>query len=118
MRIDPWAEFRSLDPFSIGDKKLYLSEGSHSIDVNETDAYRVCIMLEFVGDVSADVNGKHYSGSGWKNICNYVGFGGFDIKITSEMEYWINPLGASGRGDALVDTTGIRVHWIETVYIA
>jgi hypothetical protein len=26
---------------------------------------------------------------------------------------WINPIGFSGRGDALFDRTGIRLHWVE-----
>ena len=75
-------------------------------------------MLEFVGSVKAQINGEEFSGSGWYNICSFAGFGGFEISITSDLEYWINPLGASGRGDAFIDTTGIRIHWIETIYLA
>jgi len=118
MRIDPWAKLRSLDPFSIGDKKHFISEGVHNFAVDENDAYMVCIMLEFVGDVNAEVNDEEYSGSGWHNICSVAGSGGFEISFISDREYWINPLGASGRGDALIDTTGIRIHWIETIYLA
>ena len=118
MRVDPWAELRSLDPFSLGDKKAYISEGVHNFAVNESDAYMICIMLEFVGSVKAQINGEEFSGSGWYNICSFAGFGGFEISITSDLEYWINPLGASGRGDAFIDTTGIRIHWIETIYLA
>jgi hypothetical protein len=75
-------------------------------------------MVEFVGDVTAIVNGNKYKGSGWYNSCTVAGNGGFDISIESESEYWINPLGASGRGDALIDQTGVRVHWVEIITLA
>lgn len=118
MRVDPWSSLRERDPFNLGDKKLYLTEGSHSIPVNESSAYEVCIMTEFIGDVSATINGRELSGSGWYNTCSYAGGGGFSIDISSDTEFWINPLGASGRGDVLLDTTGIRVHWVEIIYLA
>ena len=117
MRPDPWASQRSHDPFNLGDEKLYLTEGSHGFAVNESNAYQVCIMVEFVGNVEAKINGELYQGSGWYNSCSYAGNGGIEISIVSEPEYWINPLGASGRGDSFIDQTGIRVHWIETVFL-
>jgi len=118
MRIDPWAKLRDLDPFNLGDERLYITEGIHEFEVNQTDAFEICIMTEFVGEVSASVNSRQITGSGWYNTCTYAGGGGFEIEITSESEFWINPLGASGRGDSLFDETGIRVHWIEIIYVA
>ena len=29
---------------------------------------------------------------------------------------WINPSGFSGRGDRILDTTGIRLHWLEIMF--
>ena len=52
-------------------------------------------MTEFVGDVSATINSREISGSGWYNTCVYAGGGGFEVEITSESKFWINPLGAS-----------------------
>ena len=118
MRPDPWAPLRDLDPFDIGDEKLYLTQGTHTFAVNESQAYEICIMTEFVGEVSATINSREIDGSGWYNTCTYAGGGGFEIEITSDPEFWINPLGASGRGDALFDETGIRVHWIEVIHYA
>ena len=118
MRIDPWAKLRDLDPFNLGDERLYITKGTHEFEVNQTDAFEICIMTEFVGEVSASVNSRQITGSGWYNTCTYAGGGGFEIEITSESEFWINPLGASGRGDSLFDETGIRVHWIEIIYVA
>ena len=118
MRIDPWSGLRERDPFGLGDYRSYITEGRHTIPVNDTLAYEVCIMTEFVGDVSATINSREISGSGWYNTCVYAGGGGFEIEITSESKFWINPLGASGRGDILFDETGIRIHWIEIIYPA
>lgn len=115
MRQDPWSSLRERDPFNLGDEKLYLTEGKHGFAVNESMAYEICIMTEFVGEVTALINSKEISGSGWYNTCVYAGDGGFEIEIISEPKFWINPLGASGRGDALFDETGIRVHWIEVI---
>lgn len=118
MRIDPWAELRTRDPFDLGDQRLYLTEGTHNFAVNDSDAYQVCMMTEFVGDVYAKINSVDVQGSGWHNTCFYAGNGGFEIEFVSDSQYWINPLGASGRGDVLIDKTGIRIHWIEVVYFA
>ena len=69
----------------------------HTFSVNDSFAYEVCIMTEFVGDVSATINSREISGSGWYNTCVYAGGGGFEIDIISEPKFWINPLGASGQ---------------------
>ncbi len=118
MRPDPWASHRNYDPFNLGKDRLYLTEGSHSFAVSEEGAYQICVMVEFVGDVDAEINGELYQGSGWYNACSYAGYGGIGISVLSDSEYWINPLGASGRGDLFIDKTGIRVHWIETISFA
>ena len=115
MRPDPWASQRSKDPFNLGDNRLYLTEGTHEFAVDDLDAYQICVMVEFVGNVEAVVNGELFQGSGWYNSCTYAGAGGFDISIESDSKYWINPLGASGRGDSLIDETGVRVHWVEII---
>ena len=115
MRIDPWFELRSLDPFDLGNQKTYITSGIHTFSVNDTKAHEVCIMTEFVGNVEAKINSVLVEGSGWYNICQSAGIGEFEISVISESKWWINPMGASGRGDALIDQTGIRVHWIEII---
>ena len=32
---------------------------------------------------------------------------------STEASTWLNPSGLSGRGDRIIDTTGIRLHWLE-----
>ncbi len=117
MRLDPWHSQRNSDPFNLGKERLYLTEGKHSFAVNDTDAYQICVMVEFVGEVKAEINQATFEGSGWYNSCTYAGNGGFDIQIISQFQYWINPLGASGRGDSIIDETGVRVHWVEIISI-
>ena len=117
MRPDPWSSLRDHDPFDLGDTRLYLTEGSHHFTVDDSNSYEVCVMVEFVGDVTAIVNGDKFKGSGWYNSCRNAGYGGFEITIQSDSEYWINPLGASGRGDQIIDETGIRIHWVETTHL-
>ena len=59
--------------------------------VNDSQAYQVCVMTEFVGNVEAEINGEYLQGSGWHNSCSYAGDGGFEIVILSDSKYWINP---------------------------
>jgi hypothetical protein len=57
--------------------------------------------------------------AGWHSVC----FSQQEIDSTLQLEVdwkkendgerWLNPLGLSGRGDEILDTTGIRLHWVE-----
>ena len=35
------------------------------------------------------------------------------VKVSGGGETWINPTGASGRGDRIFDESGVRLHWVE-----
>ncbi len=35
------------------------------------------------------------------------------IDVSGGGDNWVNPLGASGRGDRLIDEDGVRIHWVE-----
>ena len=35
------------------------------------------------------------------------------IIISGGGDSWINPLGISGRGDQIIDSDGVRLHWVE-----
>ena len=37
----------------------------------------------------------------------------FDWDDDSKPDNWFNPTGLSGRGDRILDTSGIRLHWLE-----
>ena len=116
MRPDPWAEQRSRDPWNLGDERTYLTEGDHLFNIPANDAYEVCVMLEVVGNVEFTIDDKRIKTSGYYNSCSYD-TNSFRLVIHSDAETWINPLGASGRGDKLIDQTGIRIHWVETIHL-
>jgi hypothetical protein len=35
------------------------------------------------------------------------------VKVSGGGETWINPVGASGRGDRIFDESAVRLHWVE-----
>ena len=115
MRPDPWREHRFRDPFNLGEQRLFISSGTITIPVNSTNANEICIALELVGEVSIEIENQAYSGTGWKKICLPEITEDISVSMTSESEFWINPTGASGRGDQLLDRTGIRMHWLEII---
>jgi hypothetical protein len=46
------------------------------------------------------------------------GFSIGDIQVTIRIDSgggqsWLNPLGLSGRGDRVIDESGVRIHWLE-----
>ena len=90
-----------------------------------------CVVFEAVGDlegVSFMLNGDEDMSStqrevpaGWHSEC-FASSGfettDFSLDISWDGEKkpakrWLNPLGISGRSDALLDSTGIRLHWLE-----
>ena len=118
MRIDPWSSLRDRDPFELGDEKLYITEGMFEIELNYSSAEKICVMTEFVGEVIVKVNEMERRHSGWHEFCLDPTEKTLQLEVLSNSENWINPLGASGRGDKLLDKTGVRLHWLEVRYRA
>ena len=59
--------------------------------------------------------------AGWHSTCMETN-GGNTNELNLELSWspeddsskrWVNPLGISGRSDALLDRTGLRLHWLE-----
>ena len=113
MRIDPWKDLRDLDPFDLGERRWYISEGTHNIETNFSESNEMCLMTEFIGKVSLKINNIIKKGSGWHEFCFDSNTTNLELTMISDYEYWLNPLGASGRGDKLLDKTGVRIHWLE-----
>ena len=44
---------------------------------------------------------------------DYMGEIEVHITATVESERWIDPAGFSGRGDRIVDSNGLWIHWLE-----
>jgi hypothetical protein len=135
-RLDPWRDHRFRDPFGLGDTRPFLEQSSsasvimkspNEINPNGT----ACVVYEAVGDIegisfmlNADENmssTQQRVSAGWHSECfastglpstDFV----LDISWNGEQkpaQRWLNPLGISGRSDALLDRTGIRLHWLE-----
>lgn len=136
MRDDPWRNHRFRDPFNIGERRPFVEQGRTSsvdfavperLDSNMT----VCVVFEAVGnldEIKFTLNGQTTTSvvhaqrnAGWHSTCMEsfnLSNSEFELKIewgddASLADRWINPIGFSGRGDALFDRTGIRLHWLE-----
>ena len=84
------------------------------MQLETNDWQNVCFVAEIVGDIEATFAGKNINKSGWTQTCVTGGSDSFIIEVKDNPSYWINPLGLSGRGDQIIDQTGLRIHWIET----
>lgn len=132
-RIDPWADHRFRDPFELGNARPFLIESvdtslSFKFQEQTMPAGRLCMVFEAVGNLEGvtimlDQHNETFNdlNSGWHSACienvnlsegtqtlDFV----WDADSSSNRR-WINPIGFSGRGDALLDRTGLRMHWLE-----
>ena len=133
MRDEPWRDHRFRDTLGLGDQRATLSEGRDTIvtfsSSEEDSSGRACLVFEARGNLgeatltmSSQGNQTVLNSSftaGWHSVC----FTQQEIGSTLQLEIdwedendgkgWLNPLGLSGRGDEILDTTGIRLHWVE-----
>ena len=132
MRPAPWRDNRyaalgGMNP----DSRAFIEEGENSqirFDLIRTAfvGSKACMFFESVGDideftvlVNTQSSTVKNTDSGWHNHCfilnetsNTIAMEIFWHDSTSSST-WLNPSGLSGRGDRIIDTTGIRLHWIE-----
>ena len=132
VRVDPWIEHRFRDPINIGKERAFIEEGSSAsiqFQSQSTGIGTMCIGLEAIGkvdDVEIQISTLSNSSqesfsltTGWNSLCFEEEFietaGELELNWSDKTEdsHWLNPLGLSGRGDAVLDSTGIRLHWIE-----
>ena len=111
--------------------RAFIEEGENSqirFDLIRTAfvGSKACMFFESVGDideftvlVNTQSSTVKNTDSGWHNHCfilnetsNIIAMEIFWHDSTSPST-WLNPSGLSGRGDRIIDTTGIRLHWIE-----
>ena len=132
MRPAPWRDNRyaaleGMNPNS----RAFIEEGENSqirFDLIRTAfvGSKACVFFESVGDIdeftvlaNTQSSTVKNTDSGWHNHCfilnetsNIIAMEIFWHDSTSPST-WLNPSGLSGRGDRIIDTTGIRLHWIE-----
>lgn len=133
MRDEPWRDHRFRDTLQLGDQRATLTEGSDTAVTfssrNDTEIGQACLVFEARGDlgevtmtlVSEGNQTSHNSrfSAGWHSVCFQQQEIGSTMQLDIDWENddsasrWLNPLGLSGRGDVVLDSTGIRLHWIE-----
>jgi hypothetical protein len=134
MRNDPWSEHRFRDTLQLGNQRAFIPEGSDSVvSFSSNEAFsgegKACLVFEAKGKVSEvqltfrtqtnETSLLSGYAAGWHSLC----FEQQNIDSTSYLEIdwsddesgsrWLNPLGLSGRGDSLLDSTGLTLHWVE-----
>lgn len=133
MRTDPWTMHRFRDPLNLGNERAFITEGRDAemmFSSANDDSGTACLAFEAIGIIDeVTLNLITSQGSvrmttslspGWHSMCfdeeMNVSNGSVEVMWpdTASAERWLNPLGLSGRGDALLDTTGLRLHWLET----
>ena len=134
MRNDPWSEHRFRDTLQLGNQRAFIPEGSDSVvSFSSIDGFagdgKACLVFEAKGKVSEvqmtfrtqsnETSLRSAYTAGWHSLC----FEQQEVDSISHLEIdwsddesgslWLNPLGLSGRGDSLLDSTGLTLHWFE-----
>jgi len=130
MRIDPWNEHRFSSLDNLTDERAFIEEGKDaSIEFihsgKNIQNSTVCMVYEMVGKIeglelvhSSNISVDFDSTSGWNQNCWTMDYQHENLEFefnweNSESQSWLNPTGLSGRGDRIIDTSGIRIHWLE-----
>ena len=131
MRIEPWNEhrFRTLD--NLSDYRAFIEQGVNSeiqfiYQGEAKQNITACLVFEAIGSID-DLTLSYSdlltieidSSSGWNQQCWSMNYTKSNMNFQlswddgSNSNNWFNPTGLSGRGDRIIDTTGIRLHWLE-----
>jgi hypothetical protein len=132
MRPAPWRDNRyaAIDGMN-PDSRAFIEEGENSqirFDLIRTAfvGSKACMFFEAVGNldeftivINTQSSTVENTDSGWHSHCFTLNdtFNTIAMEISwqdsTSSSNWLNPSGLSGRGDRIIDTTGIRLHWIE-----
>ncbi len=105
-----------------------------ALDVVINSSQTICFVIERVGNIdsatttisSQAINGSQntlQSGSGFTEDCFTIDVSNATIHLnylitwsdSTSSQRWINPTGLSGRGDVIIDHSGLLLHWIELI---
>lgn len=131
MRIEPWNGHRFSTLENLSDDRAFIEQGTNSeiefINNGESEQNAtVCLVYEAIGKIDGLL--LSYQGvqtveiespSGWNEQCwtmnNTAQKMEFELSWNDDLKpnNWFNPTGLSGRGDRIMDTSGIRLHWLE-----
>ena len=140
-KTDTWISQKFQNPISLTKNRIFVQEGIDSEFVieneftdNENNSHTICLVIERVGNtdsVTTTVSSQGINetqntipqGSGFVEDCftfeNNQLLMQIDYSIiwgdSTTSQRWINPTGLSGRGDIIIDQSGLLLHWIELV---
>jgi hypothetical protein len=131
-RIDPWWLVDADQLLNRPDSQPFLTEGSliltvplsrdtrdQSVRINAVvDAPPGLAVELYVIDGHTTQGRQFTTQGGWEQLTLITHTSTADsvqvrIDVSGGGDTWINPLGASGRGDRLIDEDGVRLHWFE-----
>ncbi len=131
-RNSPWTGLYEWPDSPVSENRVFLSDGSIAMDIETTrgmrsSMVRVSALIEAPPEqtvsITAYSNGnsttieKQTTGS-VQMVSTLISVGN-EGKISilfdtdTDNEAWINPTAISGRGDRLIDSNGVWVHWLE-----
>jgi hypothetical protein len=131
-RIDPWWMVDADQLLNRPDSQPFLTEGTITLTIPlGRDARDKTVRINGMIDAPAGLQVELYvidghttqgrqftTGGGWEQLTLITHTSTSDsvqvrIDVKGGGDNWINPLGASGRGDRLIDQDGVRIHWVE-----
>ena len=131
-RISPWTGLYEWSNFSVPENRSFLSDGSISMDVEtsrgmRSSMVRVSALIESPPDQTVSITAssggnettiQRITGGSVEMITTLANVGNnglVTIKINADTDKknWINPTALSGRGDRLIDSNGVWIHWFE-----
>ncbi|HJM66709.1 MAG TPA: hypothetical protein QF555_04110 [Candidatus Thalassarchaeaceae archaeon] len=131
-RASPWTGLYDWPEYPVSENRVFLSDGSVTKDILTTrgmrsSMVRVSALIEAPPEqtvsITAYSNGnsttieKITEGS-VEMVSTLINVGddgsiSILIDVDTDNEAWLNPTGVSGRGDRLIDSNGVWVHWLE-----
>ena len=133
IRLDPWRDHRFKDPLGLGDSRAFVKEGTVdtlAITQPSGEFSSICLVYETIGNPKG-INLQSDKGlerpyqslksqAGYHHHCMELGeneiLNQFEITWDNEQpSRFINPLGLSGRDNVMIDSTGVRLHWLEWI---
>tara|TARA_B100000902_G_scaffold26890_1_gene32404 strand:- start:10488 stop:12869 length:2382 start_codon:yes stop_codon:yes gene_type:complete len=135
-RTSPWTGLYDWTDTSVSENRSFLSDGSISMEIETTrgmrsSMVRVSALIEAPPDqvVSITASSNDNSTTIQRNTVGSVqmistlinvgddGVVSIEIEADTDNKKWINPTGVSGRGDRLIDSNGVWIHWLEIIEI-
>ena len=131
-RTSPWTGLYDWPEYPVSESRSFLSDGSITMDIETTrgmrsSMVRVSALIEAPAEqtvsITAYSNGnsttiERITDGSVQMVSTLVNVGddgvvSILINADTDNEAWLNPTGISGRGDRLIDSNGVWVHWLE-----